>query len=564
MVHPGMKLGPFSIVKELGAGAMGTVYLAKYKDNKTVAIKVMAPGIGTNETALARFEREASILKQLKHPNIVRLLATGRIRNSPFYAMEFIEGESLDHVMARRNRLSWEEVIELGKQLCAALQHAHEKGIVHRDLKPSNLMMLPDGTMKLTDFGIAKDLDETGLTATNCTVGTASYMSPEQCKGERNISSKSDLYSMGIMFYELVTGRKPFEAESTMDMFLQHVKGTFERPSRYCFELPIWFDTLICQLMEKKPEDRPLNAEMVGRTLDDILEKMEAQKSAGVERATMRNIDRKKNLQDKLDDDEKEIARALLRKKKKRKKVTPVYEKGWFVLLMLFLVLGGIGTGIYFVFLRAPSLESLHQTTAVYMKEVDFDKAGEALAGPIAQFDRYYAASDNPLAKEMTQWKDEALCLRRERQMHNRRKNFSPENDVEKTARLALDEEEAGRITDARDLWKKVASRVNDENLDMHAWGLVGAKNVLQINSILQDLQTLKDKIHADPLDEFKGNEGPQELAVKALRAEIKKENKQQASDAWEQLQKLTENEFSNRPWYLMATYKLRELKAES
>src|SRR5437016_10089189 len=108
-------------------------------------------------------------------------------------------------------------------------------------------MMLPDGTLKLTDFGIAKDLDVTALTSANCTVGTASYMSPEQCKGERNLSHKSDLYSLGIVLYELLTGRKPFEAESAMNMFLLHVQGKFERPSRVVMDIPPWLDTLVCQ-----------------------------------------------------------------------------------------------------------------------------------------------------------------------------------------------------------------------------------------------------------------------------------------------------------------------------
>ena len=179
--------------------------------------------------------------------------------------MEYIVGESLDRVMSRRGRMTWEEVVTLGQQLCAALQHAHDAGVVHRDLKPSNLMILSDGTLKLTDFGIAKDLDVTALTSANCTVGTASYMSPEQCRGERDIGPKSDLYSMGVLFYELITGRKPFEAENAMDMFVQHCTGEFERPSRLVLDMPVWLDNLICQLLEKKPDQRPLNAEMVYR-----------------------------------------------------------------------------------------------------------------------------------------------------------------------------------------------------------------------------------------------------------------------------------------------------------
>src|SRR5258708_22863618 len=226
----GKELGPYTVDKELGSGAMGTVYRGKHKTSRErVAIKLMSPSLGSGEQARLRFIRELDILKQLNHPNIVRYKGSGRYHGAPFFIMEYVEGDSLDHVMARRDRLTWEEIVEMGAQLCAALQHSHDKGIIHRDLKPSNVMVLRDGTVKLTDFGIAKDTDVTALTAANATVGTASYMSPEQCRGVKDLTHKSDLYSMGVMFFELLTGRKPFQAASIMDMFTQHLTGTFER-----------------------------------------------------------------------------------------------------------------------------------------------------------------------------------------------------------------------------------------------------------------------------------------------------------------------------------------------
>jgi serine/threonine-protein kinase len=169
----GQQLGPFTIEKEIGSGAMGTVYGGRYKNGQHVAIKVISSGTDMTPTTLARFEREANILKKLNHPNIVRLYATGRHRQTPFYVMEYIEGQSLETILERRRRFTWEEVVTLGRQVCDALQHAHTQGIIHRDLKPANVMLAADGAAKLTDFGIAKGLDVTQLTATNCTVGTA-------------------------------------------------------------------------------------------------------------------------------------------------------------------------------------------------------------------------------------------------------------------------------------------------------------------------------------------------------------------------------------------------------
>ena len=355
----GRKLGPFIVDKELGSGAMGSVYRAQHeKTAQIVAIKLISAALAGNEQALARFQREVSILKQLDHPNITKYYGSGRWHKTPFYIMEFIEGESLDQVLERRGRLTWEEVIAIGTQLCAALQHAHDQGIIHRDLKPANLMVLADGTCKLTDFGIAKDTDVTALTAANSTLGTASYMSPEQCKGARDITAKSDLYSMGIMFYELLTSRKPFNADTVMDMFMMHTTGTFERPSRWVLEIPIWFDTLICELLEKDPLRRPENAHAVAKSLNKIKEKMLAQASAGLDAATKRRVERSAH-DVKLSDIDKDLARALLGKKKKTK-TEPFYRKNWFTVTALVGVAAALVLAVWFIFLKAPAADGVY------------------------------------------------------------------------------------------------------------------------------------------------------------------------------------------------------------
>jgi serine/threonine protein kinase len=570
-MNPGTKLGPFIIETELGSGAMGTVYRAQYKDTaQKVAIKMMAPGIGTSETARARFERESAILKQLRHQNIVRLLATGRFKNSPFYAMEYIEGESLDHVMLRRGKMTWEEVVELGQQLCAALQHAHEQGIVHRDLKPSNLMMLSDGTVKLTDFGIAKDLDLTGLTATNCTVGTASYMSPEQCRGDKDISSKSDLYSMGVMFYELITGRKPFEAESTMDMFLQHVKGTFERPSRFVMELPIWLDTLICQLLEKKPEDRPFNAETVARSLADIKDKVEAQQSAGMDRVTLRSVDRKSA--PRIDAEDKEAARALMRKgksKSKKKKTTPIHQQNWFQIAGIAVVLLGMAFLFYYVFIMPPSLESLHKRAKVLMEEKNY---AEALRDPIASFKTNYKESNDGLAKDLRLWANQSMMLQLENQIFNRKKLVKEaDGNEERIVWRALTEEDVGNLEEAEKSWSALTrglladwskiAEADEETADKHAYGLVAEKYIKQIQEAKERRKALEKKLGVETT--FKGNSPEEEIAVKALKAEMDK-NVKNAEVKWEDLKLQTKNDRDQRMWYLMAVSSLRELKMQS
>src|SRR5262249_29828649 len=180
-IQIGETLGSFRIESVLGSGAMGVVYRAtNEKTNRIAAVKVLSSEFspqGSSKTKLRdRFEREAKILEQFRHPGIVRFLAVGRFRGTSYFAMEYVEGETLERVIHERGALPWREVVDLGIQVCEALHYAHERGIVHRDLKPSNLMVTADGKVKLTDFGIAKDLDATALTATGRTLGTAAYM----------------------------------------------------------------------------------------------------------------------------------------------------------------------------------------------------------------------------------------------------------------------------------------------------------------------------------------------------------------------------------------------------
>jgi eukaryotic-like serine/threonine-protein kinase len=465
----GQKVGPFVIEKEVGSGAMGTVYRGTHTPTgQKVAVKFMSPSLGGNERSMARFEREVAILKQLKHPNIVRCFGASKHQGMPYYAMEYVEGESLDHVMERRVRITWEELVTLGQQLCDALHHAHQQGIIHRDLKPSNVMVLRDGTVKLTDFGIAKDLDVTQLTSANCTVGTAAYMSPEQCRGERDLTHKSDLYSLGVMFYELLLGRKPFTAENAMDMFLMHCNGTFERPSRIVLDIPVWLDTLVCQMMEKKPELRPRDAEMVSQVLGSIAEKVAAQQSAGVDAVRKRIADRQPG-QAKLGEEDKETARLLLTGKfkvKRRKKVKPLTQRKWFQALclsgLLVLAIGGLIWGV-----MPPGADKVYarfDAAAAGFQADNYEDARKHGQDFLTRF------PDDPRAESvrerLDQFEEEQLRNQFASRVHLRR-NLHDEPEAktmsEKLAYLAIRAEDFGDPYLARDRWRGALEHATED-----------------------------------------------------------------------------------------------------
>ena len=188
---------------------MGVVYRGTdVNRNRPVAVKVVSGEIAQGGKVQKRFEREAEILQQFRHPSIVRFLGYGKFRGTYYIAMEFIQGITLEKLINDSGPLPWREVVDLAIQICDALHYAHERGVVHRDLKPSNLMVTEDRKVKLTDFGIAKDLDATTeLTATGRTLGTAAYMAPEQIRGTPAVSHKTDLYALGVVLYQMLTGR---------------------------------------------------------------------------------------------------------------------------------------------------------------------------------------------------------------------------------------------------------------------------------------------------------------------------------------------------------------------
>lgn len=324
-------IGPFVLDRQIGVGGMGIVYSAVYPQNgKKVAVKVLAPGLMMDEKLLKRFEREIGILKRLDHPNIVKYYGGGTEKNQRYYAMEFIDGGSLQQVLKRRKRLSWEQAIHIGRQVSSALEHAHNAGIIHRDLKPANLFLSRQGRLKLGDFGIARDTEATALTAAGKTVGTYAYMAPEQIQVGPPISGKTDLYALGCLLYEVLVGETPFQSENPMDMLMQHLNDDPYSVIEKVPDCPIWLDQLIERLLAKNPEDRPYDALAVHTELGEIRKKVAAGNSVALAETVEANRVSTKSERAKT---------PAKRKKKKKRKDVPFHEQTWFLATCLIFLL---------------------------------------------------------------------------------------------------------------------------------------------------------------------------------------------------------------------------------
>jgi predicted Ser/Thr protein kinase len=271
----GERLGKWIIFKELGRGGMGRVYLAQEElTGRQAALKVLAAELAVEAGFLYRFQREIATLGTLDHPNIVRFFEAGHENGLYYYAMEYVEGQNLEEIMEAKGRLPWNEVLDVAEKLSRALRHVHDHGVVHRDLKPSNILRTADGTIKLTDFGIAKVFASTHLTATGGVVGSAEYISPEQAAG-KGVGKRSDLYCLGAVLYTLLTGRPPFAGTSYIELLHKHRYNQCDRPQRLVPEIPYEVDELVCQLLEKDPDKRPRDCFVFSKQLASLRNRLE-------------------------------------------------------------------------------------------------------------------------------------------------------------------------------------------------------------------------------------------------------------------------------------------------
>lgn len=259
--------GRYEIHELIGVGGMANVYrCTDTLDDREVAIKILKDEYLNNEEFSRRFKNESKAIAMLSHPNIVKVYDVSFGDMIQYIVMEYIDGITLKEYIDRQGIIEWKDVIHLTTQVLKALQHAHESGIVHRDIKPQNIMLLQDGTIKVTDFGIARFSDKATRTMTDQAIGSVHYIAPEQARGDQT-DGKSDIYSVGVMLYEMLTGRLPFDGDTAVSVALMQLQQQPKRPREVNPAIPIGLEQITMKAMQKKPGDRYASA---AEMLNDI------------------------------------------------------------------------------------------------------------------------------------------------------------------------------------------------------------------------------------------------------------------------------------------------------
>jgi serine/threonine-protein kinase len=415
------RLGTWVIDKEVGRGGMGRVYLAHEElSGRQGAVKVLSAELAQDPGFLHRFQREIDAVRQLDHPNIVRFYESGFENGMYFYAMEYVDGPSFLDLLHENGRLPWKEVLDAALQICLALKHAHDRGIIHRDLKPANLLRSPDGVVKLTDFGIAKVFASTHLTTAGGIVGTAEYLSPEQAAG-KPVSKRSDLYSLGVVLYTLLTGRNPFEGENFLELLHKHRFAQFDRPQTVVPEVPYELDEVVCRLMEKDPANRPPDAMILHRYLDSVRRKLDRKTSM-----TMAGTDKNMTVaetESELSDQPgaatlmSRLVREELERQNRGSSLNQILNKPWVLVPLFLLCVGLIVKAFWFSGSDSPGpppasaseTEVVREAQRLYEQGLRLRKQGDVVAAHRVWANLITLFRDDPTAKSWVSQAAEGL-----------------------------------------------------------------------------------------------------------------------------------------------------------
>lgn len=479
MSEPPRQLGPYHLLEQLGAGGMGNVYLARHGETgEFAAIKILPPELAREEGFVLRFEREIEALRLLDNPHIVRFLESGRNADTVYFVMEYVPGENLAQRIRREHRLPWVTALELARQLCTALKAAHDAGVIHRDMKPSNVLLTKTGEAKLTDFGVAQVYAGERLTITGGVIGTAEYMAPEQAQGNR-ATKRSDLYSLGAVLYAMLAGRPPFTAPTAVEVMHKHRYGRFDLPSRYVPDLPHRVDDLVSALLAKNPDERPVDAFIVGRQIDEVLRTLRPRGPSDLTVSDQPVLDPTVAALPGPTTFMRELVRAEVLKSAEP---TPLqrFFNNTFVLLTL--LAGLVGVTWWFSTRRPPAAQRLARAQELLNSATnpDWQKARDEFLKPLLEEDRArWESVVQPLLEE-------AAVLELEDRLASPRRRGK---------RAGMDSELFWQLAEIRRLWDRGALAGAAERLDALQ---VAADDIPDGNTIRRLIQRWREQLTAD------------------------------------------------------------------